>query len=92
MKRTKHTPEQIIPMLREADVELGKGSTVRDVCRKLGIQEHTYYHWRKEFGGMKVDQAKRYKELEQENTRLKKLVADLNLDKLILQEALKGKY
>jgi putative transposase len=92
MNKVNRTPEQIIPLLREADVELSKGATVRDVCRKLGIQEHTYYHWRKEYGGMKVDQAKRYKELEQENARLKRAVADLTLDKTILQEALKGKY
>ena len=84
-------PEQIIPMLREAEAEIGKGMTVREVCRKLEIQEHTYYHWRKEYGGLKLDQAKRLKELELENNRLRKVVADLTLDKQILSEALKGK-
>ncbi len=91
MRGVKRTAEQIIPMLREAEVEIGKGMSVREVCRKLGIQEHTYYHWRKEYGGLKLDQAKRLKELERENGRLRKVVSDLTLDKEILQEALKGK-
>jgi len=91
MRGVRRTAEQIIPMLREAEVEIGKGMSVREVCRKLGIQEHTYYHWRKEYGGLKLDQAKRFKEIERENIRLRKVVSDLTLDKEILQEALKGK-
>jgi putative transposase len=74
-------------MLREAEVLLNQGSTVIEVARKLGIAEQTYYRWRKEYGGMRIDQAKRLKELEQENGRLKKLVADLSLDNAILKEA-----
>jgi transposase-like protein len=91
MGKARYRPEQVIPMLREAEVEIGKGMTVREVCRKLGIQEHTYYHWRKEYGGLKLDQAKRLKELELENNRLRKVVSDLTLDKQILSEALRGK-
>ncbi len=84
-KRTK--PEQIISKLREAEVELSKGNNIGQICRKLGITDQTYYRWRKKYGGMKVEQARRFKELEAENTRLKKLVADLALDKEILKEA-----
>jgi transposase-like protein len=80
MGRRRFTAEQIINMLREAEVLLHQGSTVSEVCRKLGISEQTYYRWRKDYGGMRVDQAKRLKELERENARLKKLVADLSLD------------
>ena len=79
--------EQIIHKLREVEVELSKGNTVGRVCRKLGFTEQTYYRWRKKYGGLKVEQAKRFKELEAENARLKKLVADLSLDKEILKEA-----
>jgi transposase-like protein len=79
-------------MLREAEVLLNQGSTVGEVCRKLGISEQTYYRWRKDYGGMRVDQAKRLKELEKENARLKKLVADLSLDKDILKEAARGNF
>ena len=79
-------------MLREAEVLLNQGSTVIEVARKLGIAEQTYYRWRKEYGGMRVDQAKRLKELEQENARLKKLVADLALDNAILKEANRGNF
>ncbi len=86
MARKRFSPEQIITKLREAEVELSKGQTVGQVVRKLGITENTYYRWRKAYGGMKVDQAKRLKELEVENARLKKLVADLSLDKEILKE------
>jgi|TARA_B100001079_G_scaffold239052_1_gene223090 transposase-like protein len=86
MSQRRYKPEQIINKLREAEVELSKGQTTGQVSRKLGITEQTYYRWRKEYGGMKVDQAKRLKELEAENTRLKKLVADLSLDKMILKE------
>lgn len=92
MPQKRYTAEKIIPMLREAEVELAKGSTVEAVCRKLGIKENTYYRWRKQYGGLQMDQAKHLKELEKENARLKKLVADLSLDKEILREALKGKY
>jgi transposase-like protein len=87
MGKKRFKAEQIIRMLREADVEVAKGQPIAHVCRKLGISEQTYYKWRKEYGGMKVDQAKRLKGLEVENSRLKKLVADLALDKDILKEA-----
>jgi len=79
-------------MLREAEVHLSQGKSVAQVSRELGITEQTYYRWRKEYGGMKVSQARRLKELEQENVRLKRAVADLTLDKLILREALEGNY
>ena len=92
MGQKRYKAEQIIPMLREAEVELAQGVTVEAVCRKLGIKENTYYRWRKQYGGLQMDQAKHLKELEKENARLKKLVANLSLDKEILQEALKGKY
>jgi putative transposase len=90
MARKRFSPEQIITMLREAEVLLNQSSPVAEVCRKLGIAEQTYYRWRKEYGGMRVDQARRLKELEQENTRLKKLVADLSLDNAILKEVNRG--
>ena len=92
MGKRRHTPEQVIGKLREAEVELAKGRTVAEVCRKLAITEQTYYRWRKEYGGLRVDQARRFKELETENGRLKRLVADLNLDKAILEEAVRGNY
>lgn len=92
MGRKRFTSEQIIKMLREAEVLLSKGLKVPEVVRKLGIAEQTYYRWRKDYGGMRVDQAKRLKELEQENTRLKKLVADLSLDNSILKEANQGNF
>jgi transposase-like protein len=88
----KHTPEQTIAKLREAEVLLAQGETVPKVSRKLGVTEQTYYRWRKEYGGMRVSQAKKLKELEKENSRLKRLVADLNLDKMILEEAAKGNF
>jgi putative transposase len=90
MKKKGFTAEQIITMLREAEVLLSQGSTAVEAARKLGITEQTYYRWRKEYGGMQVDQAKRFKELEKENTRLKKLVADLSLDNAILKEVSRG--
>lgn len=86
MARKRFSPEQIITKLREAEVELSRGCPVAQVVRKLGVSEQTYYRWRKAYGGMKVDQAKRLKELEAENARLKKLVAELSLDKEILKE------
>jgi len=92
MARKRFTSEQIITKLREAEVMVNHGSTVIEVARKLGIAEQTYYRWRKEYGGMRIDQAKRLKELEQENARLKKLVADLSLDNAILKEANRGNF
>ncbi len=92
MARRRHTPEQIIRMLREAEVELAKGQTTGEVARKLGIAEQTYYRWRKEYGGLRVDQARRLKELEKENTRLKKLVGEQALDNAILKEAASGNF
>jgi putative transposase len=92
MKRKRFAPEKIIRMLREAEVSLAQGLTVGQVSRQLGISEQTYYRWRKQYGGMKISQAKRMKELERENARLKKAVAELTLDKLILKEALEGNY
>jgi len=92
MARKRFKPEQIIHMLREAEVKLAAGNTTPEMCRTLGISEQTYYRWRKEYGGMQVSQAKKLKHLEQENARLKKLVADQALDKAILEEALKGNY
>ena len=83
-------PEQIIGKLREAEILLSQGLTVGEASRKLGIAEQTYYRWRKEYGGMRVDQAKRLQELEKENTRLKRLVADITLDNAILKEATRG--
>jgi transposase-like protein len=92
MGRRTFTAEQIIGKLREAEVLLSQGSSVDEACRKLGVTEQTYYRWRKEYGGMRVDQAKRLKELEKENARLKKLVADISLDNAILKEAAKGNF
>jgi transposase-like protein len=85
-------PEQIINRLREAEVLLSQGATVGEACRKIGVTDVTYYRWRKEYGGMRVDQARRLKDLEQENSRLKKLVADLSLDNAILKEASQGNF
>ncbi len=92
MGRKIYTAEQIIGLLREAEALQGQGMTIGDVSRKLGISEQTYYRWRKEYGGLRVDQAKRLKELEKENGRLKKLVADLSLDNDILKEAVRGNF
>ncbi len=92
MGRKRHTAEQIIGKLRIAEIELGKGLGTAEVVRKLGIAEQTYYRWRKEYGGLRLDQAKRLKELEKENTRLKKLVADQALDNAILKEVSSGKF
>ena len=90
MKRIRHSPEQIIRKLREADAELAKGVAIPEICKVLGVAENTYYRWRNQFGGIKADEMKRLKELERENTRLKALVADLALDKAILKEAARG--
>ena len=92
MAKKRFTIEQIINHLREADVLLAQDRTVGEVCRQIGVSEQTYYRWRREYGGLKVDQARRLKDLEQENARLKRAVADLTLDKLILKEAAEGNW
>jgi len=92
MKRKRYSPEQIISMLREAEVKISQGLAVGEISRQLGIAEQTYYRWRKEYGGLKTTQARKMQDLEKQNTRLKKAVADLTLDKLILQESLEGNY
>ena len=92
MPRKRFTSEQIIGKLREAEVELARGKKMPQVCRQLGVTQQTYYRWRKEYGGLRVDQAKRLRDLEKENARLKKLVADLSLDKDILREAASGNF
>jgi transposase-like protein len=91
MKRKRHSPEQIITKLREADAILGTGGSIAQVCQRLEVSEATLHRWRNQYGGMKSEEARRLKELELENGRLKKLVADLSLDKQILEEVLKGK-
>jgi len=89
----KHTTtEQIITKLREAEILQAKGVIIADVCRQFGITEQTYYRWRKEYGGLKIDQAKRLKQLEQENNRLRRAVSDLTIDNTILKEAARGNY
>ncbi len=92
MSRKRFTMEQIIGLLREVDVKVSQGKNVGQICREIGITEQTYYRWRKEFGGMKTVQVKRLKDLERENSNLKKAVAELTVDKLILKEALEGNY
>ena len=92
MSRKRYSSEQIISYLREAEVLLVKDSTIGQACKKIGVTEQTYYRWRKEYGSLSMDQAKRLKEVEKENTRLRKLVADLSLDKAILKEVAEGKY
>ena len=92
MSRKRFTVEQIISHLREAKVRLAQGRTVGDVCREIGVSEQSYYRWRKEYGGLKMDQARRLKELERENSRLKRGVADLTLEKLVLKEAAEGNW
>jgi len=92
MVKKGYTPEQIINKLREAEILLSQYSSIAEVSRKIGVTEQTYYRWRKEYGGMRVDQARKLKELEKENARLKKLVADLSLDNSILKEAARGNF
>ena len=92
MAKKRYTSEQIIHKLLEAEVELAGGKNVAVVCRKPGISEQSYYRWRKQYGGMRTHEAKRLKEIERENARLKKLVAELHLDKAILEEAVRGNY
>jgi transposase-like protein len=92
MKKTRHTTSQISEKLRQADVALGKGQKVPDICKALAITEQTYYRWRQKYGGMAPEMAKQVKSLEKENTRLKKLVAEQALDMEILKEAAKGNW
>ena len=92
MKGKKHSAEQIIKKLREADALLASGKTIGQVCQTLEISEQTFHRWRNQYGGMKAEEAKRLKELDDENKRLKKLLAEAELDKAILKEALKGNY
>ncbi len=92
MVKKGYSPEQIINKLREAEILLGQGSSIAEASKQLGVTEQTYYRWRKEYGGMRIEQAKRLKDLEKENTCLKKLVADLSLDISILKEAARGNY
>jgi putative transposase len=92
MVKKGYTPEQIINKLREAEVLLSQGSSVVEASRKIGVTEQTYYRWRKEYGGMRVEQARKLKDLEKENASLKKLVADLSLDNSILKEAARGNF
>ena len=88
----RHKPEEIIGKLREAEIVLAQGGTVSDACRRIGVTEQSYYRWRKEYGGLKTDQARRMKDLEKENQRLRRAISDLTLDKLILQEAARGNF
>ena len=90
MARRSYTPEKIINKLRKVEVLLSQGLTIGEAARKIGVTEQTYYRWRREYGGMRIEQVKRLKELEKENTRLKRLVADLSLDNAILKEASRG--
>ena len=92
MSGKRYSPEKIIGMLREAEVVLSQGLSVGQICRQLLISEQTYYRWRKQYGGLKISQVKRMKDIERENTRLKKAVAELTLDKVILKEALEENY
>ena len=88
----KHKPEDIIGKLREVEIVLAQGASTAEACRRIGVSEQTYYRWRKEYGGLKTDQARRMKDLEKENQRLRRAISDLTLDKLILQEAAKGNF
>ena len=92
MVRKTYTPEQIINKLREAEILLNQGNTLAVVWKKIGVSDCTYYRWRKEYGGLKIEQARKLKSLEKENSRLKKLVADLSLDNAILKEAAEGNF
>jgi len=92
MPRKRYTPEEIVAKLRQVDVLVSQGQNIGDAIRQIGVSEVTYYRWRQEYGGLKTEQIKRLKELEQENTRLRKAVSDLTLDKLILQEAARGNF
>lgn len=92
MRKKKYAPEEIVAKLREAEVLIAQGRTVADAARQIGVTEQSYYRWRREYGGMRSDQAKRLKELERENVRLRRAVSDLTLDKVILTEAARGNY
>jgi len=92
MVRKNFTPEQIINKLREAEVRINQGISIAEASRKIGVSEQTYYRWRREYGGLRIEQAKKLKHLEKENARLKKLVADLSLDNAILKEAAEGNF
>lgn len=92
MAKRKYTSEEIIHKLQEADVLLGQGKSILEACKQLGVTDQTYFRWRKTYGGLKVDQAKRLKDLEAENARLKRAVAELTIDKLILKEVAEGKF
>ncbi|MBA7549398.1 IS3 family transposase ISDsp2 [subsurface metagenome] len=92
MAKKSFTPEQIINKLREAEIHINQGISISEASRKIGVTQQTYYRWRKEYGGLRIEQAKRFKSLEKENARLKKLVADLSLDNAILKEATEGNF
>ena len=92
MSRKRHKPEEIVAKLRQVEVLTAQGTAMADAIRQIGVTEVTYYRWRKEYGGLKSDQVRRIKDLEQENARLRKAISDLTLDKLILQEAAKGNF
>jgi len=92
MRRKRHTPEQVVRKLREAEAELASGKSVEEVCKKLGVSPPAFFRWKREYGGAKAEEVRRLKALEKENARLKEIVADLELDKKILKEALEGNY
>jgi transposase-like protein len=92
MGKKRHTTEEIVIKLREVDVLQSKGQSLAEACRQIAVSEQTYYNWRKEYGGLKLDQAKRFKQLEQENVLLKKVIADLSIDNAILKEAARGNF
>ena len=92
MVRKTYTPEQIINKLREAEIHINQGISISEASRKIGVTQQTYYRWRKEYGGLRIEQAKKLKNLEKENARLKKLVADLSLDNATLKEAVEGNF
>ena len=92
MVRKNYTPEQIINKLREAEIQINQGISISEASRKIGVTEQTYYRWRKEYGGLRIEQAKKLRHIEKENARLKKLVADLSLDNAILKEAAEGNF
>jgi len=92
MPQKRHKPEEIIGKLREVEIQIAQGTSAAEAIRGIGVTEQTYYRWRKEYGGLKLDQAKRFKELEKENARLKRLLADAEIDKAILKEAARGNF
>lgn len=92
MPKKHYTPEQIIPLLRQIEVETANGKSVAEACRGAGITDQTYYRWKKQYGGLRVDEARRMKDLERENGRLRKAISDLTLDNQILKEVAKGKF